>query len=70
MARKVSPELLELHQGELGIWRRKKDREPEFETLMNFSFEIAAKVTLGRAMGSGAIYTIHVPGKEPGYVSI
>ena len=58
---------LELHQGELGIWKRKKDKEPVFETLMNFSFDIAAKVTLGKPMGSVAIYTIHVPGEEPRY---
>ena len=34
-----------------------------FSRLLNFNFEIAAKVVFGSARGSGAIYRIKIPGE-------
>ena len=63
MARKISADLLKLHEGELGVWKKRKVGDTEeavFETLLNFDFDILAKVVFAR--GSGAIYKITIPG--------
>ena len=71
MARKISPDLLSEHQGELGVWKKRKiDEEAVFETLLNFNFEITTRVVLGRAKGSGAIYRIHIPSEATRLVAI
>ena len=80
MARKISPDRLEEHDGELGIWKipatqtsktqrgrgepAAHDRGREFETILNFNFDILCRVTLGKGNGSGALYKIHIPGEE------
>jgi len=72
MSRKIAVDLLKLHQGELGIWKRRKvndsgNSQLVFDTLLNFNLEVIAKVTLGGAAGargSGAIYRILIPGEE------
>ena len=67
MARKISQDLLSEHQGELGIWKKKKSiEEPVFEALLNFNFDISTRVVLRgtKSKGSGAIYKIHVPGED------
>ena len=66
MARKVSVDLLKSYQGELGIWKQRKTKDSDdatFETLLNFNFEIEAKVVLGSTRGSGTIYRILIPGE-------
>ena len=73
MARKISPDRLEEHNGELGIWKTagtqtsksaSHDRGREFETILNFNFDILCRVALGKGNGSGALYKIHIPGEE------
>ena len=61
MARKISPDRLEEHEGELGIWKKISAKsahgtEAEFETILNFNFDILCRVTLGKWSGSGAVY--------------
>ena len=67
MARKVSPELLAEHQGELGIWKSTK-KGREFDALLNFNFDVTTKVSLGEQLGSGAVYVVRVPGEETRFV--
>lgn len=69
MARKVSPELLAEHQGELGIWKSTK-KGKEFDALLNFNFDVTTKVSLGEQLGSGAVYVVRVPGEETRFVRI
>ena len=71
MARKISPDRLKEHEGELGIWKkilaksaRGRDTEAEFETILNFNFDILCRVTLGKGSGSGAVYELRIPGEE------
>ena len=59
-ARKVSPDLLIKRNGELGI--QKLDN---FETLLNFDFDIVCKVSLDTQSGSGAVYRVHILDEEP-----
>lgn len=63
MARKAKPELLVNINGELGLKNKEK-----FETLLNFDFSIAYRVSLGSQLGSGAVYNVYIPGEEPQYV--
>ena len=51
MARRVSPELLVEHQGELGIWKSTK-KGKGFGVLLNFNFNVTTKVDLGEQLGS------------------
>ena len=71
MARKISPDRLEEHEGELGIWKKisaksARGTEAEFETILNFNFDILYRVTLGKGStsGSGAVYELRIPGEE------
>jgi len=69
MARKIAADLLRQHQGELGIWKRRKidnsrGYEQVFETLLNFDFEVSTRVIFGDAKGGGAIYQIMIPGED------
>lgn len=61
-ARKVSPEALIEHDGELGVMKGEK-----FEAMLNFDFEILCKVSLGTRAGSGAVYEVKIVGEEPRY---
>ena len=60
MARKVKPECLVNVSGELGIKKKQS-----FETLLNFDFDVSCRVSLGSQLGSGAVYTVRIPGEEP-----
>jgi len=69
MARKIAVDLLRKHQGELGVWRRRKTDESGgyeqvFDTLLNFDFEVTTRVVLGDSKGGGAIYQIMIPGED------
>ena len=57
---KVSPDLLVKRNGELGI--QKLDN---FETLLNFNFDIFCKISLGTQSRSGAMYHVHIWDEEP-----
>ena len=60
MARKVNPENIVTHEGELGVKKGNK-----FETLLNFDFDVVLNISMGKLCGSGAVYSIKSYNEEP-----